>query len=337
MNSTVNIGVIGAGYWGPNLVRNFSSIDGCEVRYVCDLDEGRLAKIQSAYPLVRTTTSYTTLISDPEVHAIAIATPVFTHFELAYAALSAGKHVLLEKPMASTVKECDTLIELARSKGVHLLIDHTFLYTSAVSKIKELVDAGVLGDLYYFDSERINLGLIQPDVNVLWDLAPHDISIMNYLFEGSRPVSVFAAGTQHVTSNAHEMAHLTINYDSGLVGHIHASWLSPVKIRKILIGGSKKMVLYNDMEPSEKIRIYDKSVEVDLSTETPSAPVYRSGDIVIPALENSEALAKEARHFVACVRGSEKPFVDGEQGRDVIRILTACDESLRTGKVVPLV
>ncbi|MBI4122625.1 MAG: Gfo/Idh/MocA family oxidoreductase, partial [Parcubacteria group bacterium] len=276
------------------------------------------------------------LFSDTELDAVVVATPVSTHSSLASVALKSGKHVLLEKPMAATSRECDALAVLARERNRILMVDHTFLYTGAVRKIKELVERGELGELRYFDSERINLGLIQPDVNVLWDLAPHDISIMNHVFAGIRPVSVFATGTRHVSSHADEMAHLTVQFERGIVGHIHASWLSPVKIRKVLIGGSKKMVLYDDTHPSEKVKVYDKGVTIDFSSETPDTPVYRSGDVFIPKLDDEEALYREARHFIACIRGREFPLVDSQAGREVVRILEASDASMREGRIVYL-
>lgn len=332
----INIGIIGAGYWGPNLIRNFSSLKNCHVKYACDLDLDRLAPIERQYPGIKTTTQSQDLFEDTDLDAVVIATPVFTHFKLAQQALEAGKHVLLEKPMAVSVRECEFLCSLAGERELILMVDHTFLYTGAVRKIKELVQQGELGELYYFDSERINLGLIQPDVNVLWDLAPHDISIMNYIFAGIRPISVFAIGTRHVTKHAYEMAHLTVQFEKGIVGHIHASWLSPIKIRKILIGGSKKMIFYDDIHPSEKVKIYDKGVTIDFTQETSMTPVYRSGDVYIPQLETEEALLCEARHFLACIRGEEQPLTDASAGLAVVRILEAADASLNSGNAINL-
>lgn len=338
MTKNINIGVVGAGYWGPNLVRNFFLVENCTVKYVCDLDENKLKKIQKNFHGIFVTTKYEDLLNDPSVEAIVIATPVFTHHKIASLALQNKKHVLLEKPMASSIIECQDLINTATTNGRLLMVDHTFLYTGAVRKIKELIEKKELGDLYYFDSERINLGLIQPDVNVVWDLAPHDISIMNYLFAGARSVSVFATGTRHVGGNgdAQEMAHITVKFDSGIVGHVHVSWLSPVKIRKILIGGSKKMVIYNDIDPSEKVKIYDKGVLIGTSPESSMKPVYRSGDVTIPKLDEEEALLKEAKHFIACIGGDENPAVDGISGLDVVRILEACDRSIKEGKEIIL-
>jgi len=335
-NKLIAIGIIGAGYWGPNLIRNFSGLENCRVKYVCDLDINRLSPIARQYPNIKTTTLSQDLFGDAELDAVVIATPVFTHFKLAEQALEADKHVLLEKPMAASVRECEILRSLAEERKLALMVDHTFLYTGAVRKIKELVEQGELGELYYFDSERINLGLIQPDVNVLWDLAPHDISIMNHIFAGIKPVSVFAIGTRHVTKHAYEMAHLTVRFEQGIVGHIHASWLSPIKIRKILIGGSKKMVFYDDIHPSEKLKIYDKGVTVDFAQETSMTPIYRSGDVYIPRLDEEEALLREARHFLACIRAEAKPLTDASAGLAVVRILEAADASLNSGNAVTL-
>lgn len=237
--------------------------------------------------------------------------------------------------MASSIQECEELIEIAKQNNLILMIDHTFLYTSAVRKIKEIISKDELGDIYYFDSERINLGLIQNDVNVIWDLAPHDISIANYLFKDAEPTSIFCAGNNHINKKE-EMAHITINYSNGIVGHIHCSWLSPIKIRKILIGGSKKMILYNDIDPLEKVKIYDKNISVDINKETPSTPIYRGGDIYIPRLDIYEALRAECEHFLDCIQNAKPPFVDGTAGLEVVKILEACDRSLKEEKKIIL-
>jgi len=336
MERKINIAIIGIGYWGPNLIRNFSLLGDCRVKYACDLNAARLEALARQYPGIITTTHLQDLLADSELDAVAIATPVFSHFNLARQALDAGKHVLMEKPMAATVRECEELRLLAARRNLLLMVDHTFLYTGAVRKIRSLVRAGEIGEPYYFDSERINLGLIQPDINVLWDLAPHDISIMNYIFEGLRPVSVFAIGTMHVSHKVYEMAHLTVRFDGGVVGHIHASWLSPIKIRKVLIGGSKKMILYDDIDPSEKVKVYDRGVVVNFAQETPMTPVYRSGDAYIPQLDSEEALLREARHFIHCIRGEEQPLVDASAGLAVVRILEAADSSMNSRRVIEL-
>lgn len=334
--SSIRIAIIGLGYWGPNLVRNFFELDGCEVVYGCDADKSCFDRIQKQYPGVILTTNIQEIWEDESIDAVAIATPVHTHFALAQAALEHGKHVLLEKPMTRTVEEAESLIELAKQKKRVLAVDHTFLFTSAIRKIKELVERGELGDIYYFDSERINLGLIQKDVNVLWDLAPHDISIMQYLFAGAKPIRVFATGTNHIQKGVQEMAHLTVTFDSGAVGHVHTSWISPVKIRKVLVGGSKKMVLYNDMEPHEKVKVYDKGVDVQSDEITPFKPAYRSGDIYIPRLDQIEALRLVAQDFLDQINGAQSSVISAEKGREVVRILEACDKSMASGTAVAL-
>jgi len=333
---TINIGVVGLGYWGPNLLRNFLNTPGCRVKYGCDLRQEALNKLKLQHPTVKFTNRYGDILNGKDVDAVVIATPVSTHFELAKSALLANKHVLLEKPMASSAKECEELIEIAGKRNLILMMDYTFLYTGAIRKIKEIIDSKELGKIIYFDSERINLGLIQDDINVIWDLAPHDISIMNYIFEEIKPISIFAIGTNHINKNFEEMAHITIKFDSGAVGHIHVSWLSPVKIRKILIGGTKKMILYDDVEPSEKVKVYDKEIFLDLAQETPQKPIYRSGDVHTPKLEEMEALKLEVEHFIRCVNKEEVPLVDGRAGLGVVKILEACDKSLKEKKEIIL-
>lgn len=322
------VAVIGAGYWGPNLIRNFGNLKNCQVKYVCDLNEERLLNISQQFSFVTGTTNYQEVLHDSEVDAVIIATPVSTHFSLASQALRANKHVFVEKPMARSVAECEELIALSEEKNLLFAVDHTFLFTGAVEKIKQLIDTNELGDIHYFDSERINLGLIQPDVNVMWDLAPHDIAIMNYLFGGAKSVSVYATGTSLITKKYVEMAHITINFDNGSVGHIHVSWISPLKIRKILVGGSKKMIVYNDLEPSEKVKVYDKGVILDTESVTAFRPLYRAGDVYIPKLDETEALKKEAEHFVSSILNRSPLVSDGTVGREVVRILEACEKSL---------
>lgn len=329
------IGVIGCGYWGPNLVRNFFLLKNCAVKTVSDLKHENLDKINSIYPRIHTTKDYKEILNDKEIDAVAIATPLFTHYKLAKEVLLAKKHVLVEKPMASSVAECEDLIKIAKANGLILMVDHTFLYTGAVNKIKETVDSGDLGELLYFDSERINLGLIQPDINVIWDLATHDISIMNYIFN-KKALSVYAVASKHINKEVEEMAHITVKYEGGLVGHIHVSWLSPVKLRKVLVGGTKKMILWDDLSPSEKIKVYDKGVDIDLSKETPQTPIYRSGDIIIPKIDEQEALKVECKNFIEAITENKKPLTDGNGGLEVVRILEAADKSLETRKEVLL-
>ncbi len=322
------IAVVGAGYWGPNLVRNFSEVENCNVVVVCDLDKQRLARIKKRYPSVEVTMTYEDIVRAPDVDAIAIATPVCTHYELARRALEGGKHVLVEKPICTSVAEAAKLIRLAKDRNRILMVDHTFLYTGSVRKAKELISRGELGDLYYFDSVRINLGLFRPDVNVIWDLAAHDISIAHYLM-GEEPVKVSAAGRDFDNNGIPCMAYIGLRYKSGLVGHIHVSWLSPVKVRRIIIAGSKEMVIYDDVEPTEKVRVYDAAVEFDHSKETPLQPTYRMGDIRIPKLDQKEALLAEAEHFVDCILTGRTPLTDGELGLAVVKVLQACEISIR--------
>jgi predicted dehydrogenase len=326
----VGIGIVGLGYWGPNLIRNFSEVENCNVVMACDLDEDKLRPITRKYPSIQVTSRYDDLIKAPNVDAIVIATPVFTHYELVRKALERKKHVLVEKPMCATVKEAQNLINIARKNNKLLMVDHTFLYTSSVRKIKELVSNGELGDLYYFDSVRINLGLFQPDVNVVWDLAPHDFSIANYII-GEEPVSLSVLGKNVNDNKVACMAYITIKFRSGIIAHIHVSWLSPVKVRRIIVGGSKKMIIYDDVEPTEKIRVYDTSIQFDYTKENPLQPTYRLGDIHIPRLEQKEALWVEASHFVDCILKSKKPLTDAEAGLAVVKMLEASDTSLREG------
>jgi predicted dehydrogenase len=257
----MKVAVIGLGYWGPNLVRNFLGTDGIDGVIGCDKDAQRLANIKRRFPETELSDNYTDILRRDDVEIVAIATPVSSHFSLAKAALEAGKHCWVEKPFTATVAEAETLINLAAKKGLKIMVDHTFIYTGAVRKIKDLIDKGVLGDLYYFDSVRINLGLFQHDVNVVWDLAPHDLSIMDYLID-KRPVSVSAVGSCHIGNRLENIAYLTVNFDNDVIAHFHVNWLAPVKIRTVMIGGTKSMILYDDMENSEKVKVYDKGVEV---------------------------------------------------------------------------
>lgn len=326
----VKIGIIGAGYWGPNLVRNFFSLDNCEVKYICDLDSSKLAKIKKNYPYTLLTTNVDELFYDPELDAVAIATPTATHYPLAKKALEMGKHVFLEKPMAETSAQAKELIKIAQERNLVLQIDHPFIFYGPVLKIKELVDSGELGELYYFDSQRINLGLIQPDINVLWDLAPHDISILNFLYN-KKPKSVSAIGTRHITDDTEELAHMNIKYEDGFCAHIHVSWLSPVKLRQMIVAGDKKMVYFDDIAPSEKVKVYDKRIDLTKIEQDTFNPVYRSGDVYSPIYDQTEAVLKECQEFIDCIIYGKRPFSDGEFGLNVVRILEAADKSLARG------
>jgi predicted dehydrogenase len=324
----LRIGAIGYGYWGPNIVRNFSMANESQVTMVCDMNQQSLKKVKKAYPQMKVTTDVKELIKDPEVDAVAIATPVFTHYELAKMAIKAGKSVFVEKPFTYTVAEAEELIELARKKNQKIMVDHTFLYTGAVRKIKQLIEDGVLGDLYYFDSVRVNLGLFQHDVNVVWDLAPHDISIMHYLI-GEKPQAVVATGAGHFGRKLEDIAYLTVYYPRNVIAHISVNWLSPVKVRTTLIGGKKKMLVWNDLEPDEKIRIYDKGVDVKTKEGQYNLLVdYRSGDMWAPKIEHTEALRLIAEKFVDYVVNGGTVVNDGAAGLNVIKMLAAANHSL---------
>jgi predicted dehydrogenase len=326
----IRLGVIGYGYWGPNLVRNFADLADVRVAVVADSRPERLAQVARRYPGVRITTDAFDLIADPDVDAVAIATPVALHFELARAALLAGKHVLVEKPMASNSDEASRLIDEAGRRALVLMVDHTFVYTGAVQKMRELVTGGHLGSIYYYDSVRINLGLFQPDVNVLWDLAVHDLSIMDFVLP-QQPVAVSATGLAHVPGRLENIAYMTMFFDSPVVAHVHASWLAPVKVRRTLLGGSQKMIVFDDLEASEKIKVYDSGISVDPSPENVYQMLvgYRTGDMWAPKLAVSEALHVEAAHFVDCVAHGTRPQSDGEAGLRVVRLLEAASASMR--------
>ena len=328
----VRIGVIGYGYWGPNLVRNFYETPGAQVVCVSDKRGDRLKQVPVRYPTVKVTESFRELIDDPGVDAVVIATPVSTHFDLAMLALRAGKHVLVEKPMASTAEQAQQLIETATAAGLTLMVDHTFVYTGAVRKIRQYVDDGSLGEIYYYDSARVNLGLFQHDVNVIWDLAVHDLSIMDHVLP-YRPVAVSATGLGHVSGGKENIAFLTLFFDSPLIAHMHVNWLAPVKLRRTLIGASRKMIVYDDMEQSEKIKVYDKGITVNqqLNREKLHDILvgYRMGDVLAPHLDISEALRVEAAHFVECIEKKQRPITDAESGLRVVQVLEAATQSMR--------
>ena len=334
----IGVGVIGYGYWGPNLVRNFYEVPGSQVIAVSDLRSERLAQAQARYPTVRVTQDYRDLLADTAIDAIAIATPVSTHFELAMQTLRAGKHVLVEKPLAATSEQAVWLIEEADRRNRVLMVDHTFVYTGAVRKIRELVASNELGDIYYYDSVRVNLGLFQHDVNVIWDLAVHDLSIMDYVLP-SQPCAVCATGMSHVPGEPENIAYLTLFFDGCLMAHIHVNWLAPVKVRRTLIGGSQKMIVYDDLEPSEKVKVYDKGITINESPESIYQMLigYRTGDMWAPQLDMTEALRTEALHFIRCVEEGERPITDGEAGLRVVRILEAATQSMAgRGRLVEL-
>jgi predicted dehydrogenase len=327
--SNINVGVIGYGYWGPNIVRNFFGSSSCTVKMVADGRPERLNLLSKVFPSILGVKDAEEIIKNSDIDAVVIATPVFTHFELAKRVLLAGKHVLIEKPMTSSVKEADELINLAEQKGLTLMADHTFLYTGAVQKMKEIIESRVIGTPLYFDSSRINLGLFQPDINVLWDLAPHDISILSYLITET-PESINATGISHTRNKIENIAYLTVNYNSSFIAHFTCSWSSPVKVRQTLIGGDTKMILYNDLEPSEKVRVYDTGY--DHKTEEDKTRImvdYRTGDVHIPKLSTKEALAGVADDFIQSILQKKSPLSNAILGRSVVKILEASQESLK--------
>ena len=324
-----NVGIIGYGYWGPNLVRNFMGNKNFKVIKVADSRQERLELVKRQYPNVIAVSDTDDILSDPEVDAVAIATPVFAHFHLAKKALLNGKHVLLEKPMTATSQEAEELIGLAEQKGLTLMVDHTFLYTGSVQKIKSLINDNNIGKVKYLDSTRINLGLFQPDINVLWDLAPHDISILAYLLD-ENPFSLNTTGVSHTSNGLENIAYLTVNFESGFIAHFNCSWTSPVKIRLMLIGGDKKMIVFNDLEPTEKIKVYDTGYEIKNDDDRKKLLIdYRSGDIFIPKVPATEALALMVEDFAQAVLTGRKPIADHQSGLYVIKILEASAQSLK--------
>ncbi len=326
----INVGVIGYGYWGPNLVRNFMEVPGAKVKKVCDRRLERLPVVQNRYPSIEITADYRELLSDPTLDAIVIATPASSHFDLAIQALQAGKHVLVEKPLTDNSADALKLIAEARHRRRVLMVDHTFVYTGAVRKIHELIQSGDLGEIYYYESARVNLGLFQHDVNVIWDLAVHDLSIIDYLFT-KKPCAVSATGISHVPGEPENLAYLTLFFECNLMAHINVNWLSPVKVRRTLIGGSQKMVVYDDVEPSEKIKVYDKGITLKSDSESIYKMLisYRTGDMLAPQLDMTEALYTETMHFLDCINMGKTPITDGYAGLRIVQILEAATLSMK--------
>jgi predicted dehydrogenase len=321
--------IIGAGYWGPNLIRNFLAHDEIETVVACDIDDDRLGAMRRSFYGIETSNRAEEVIDRPDIDIVAIATPVSTHFELARRALEEGKHCFIEKPMTASASEAEELIEIADRRGAKLFVDHTFIYTGAVQKMKELISSGRLGEIYYFDSVRVNLGLFQHDVNVIWDLAPHDLSIADYLLD-ERPISVSAVGKCHVGNGLEDIAYLTLEYANSLIAHFSVNWLSPVKIRRTLIGGTRSMILYDDMETSEKVKVYDRGIDVTTREGVYSTLVqYRTGDMLSPKLDQIEALSTATRHFIDCIVNDKTPMTDGHAGLNVVSILEASAESIK--------
>ena len=333
----IRVGVIGYGYWGPNIVRNFHTNDGSEVAMVCDKNPKSLERLQKAFPSIPATTDPNEVLKSTKIDMIAVVTPVWTHYELAKAALENGKHVFVEKPFTCSSIQAQELIEIADRKNLKIMVDHTFLFTGAVKKIKELVDGGALGDLYYYDSLRVNLGLFQHDVNVIWDLAPHDLSIIDHVIK-ERPEAVVATGEMHL-NGVEDVAFITVYFPKRIIAHVNVNWLSPVKVRTTLIGGEKKMLVWNDLEADEKIKVYDKGVSMSTNPSNLHQLLvsYRSGDMWSPQLEQIEALRAETSYFVKCIEENKSPFNDGHAGLRVVRILEAAEKSVRSrGEAVVL-
>ena len=332
----LNIGVIGYGYWGPNIVRNFNGIDSARVVSLCDLNDGVLGKAKKLYPALSTTTDPSDVLSSKDIDAVAIITPVFAHFDLAKKALENGKHVFVEKPFTSTVAQAEELVELADKKNLKIMVDHTFLFTGAVRRIKEFVEEGSLGKLYYYDSMRVNLGLFQHDVNVVWDLAPHDFAIMDYVIP-EKPLALSATGEIHY-NGFEDIAYVTVYCENNVIAHFNVNWLSPVKVRMTLIGGDKKMLVWNDLEADEKLKVYDKGVDIKTRENVYDLLVsYRSGDAWIPRVQQIEALKAEAEYFVDCVENNKTPMNDGLAGLRVVKMLEAANESIKDkGRLIEL-
>jgi predicted dehydrogenase len=329
----INTGVIGYGYWGPNIVRNFASNPSINVKKVSDMAEDRLAVLRNNHPQIEAISDANLILNDPDIDLVAIITSTSTHFALAKQALENGKHVFVEKPFTATVAQAEELINIAEQKNLVIMVDHTFLFTGAVQKMKSIIESGELGDLYYYDSVRVNLGLFQYDANVIWDLAPHDLSIMNYLNTGVEPLSVNAVGADHIGKGYEDVAYLTVKCENNFIGHFHANWLSPVKVRKTLVAGNKKMLVWDDLEMDEKIKIYNKRVEeVQDKSEFYQLQVkYHSGEILVPVVEMTEALKLETAHLVDCILNNATPINGGKEGLDVVKILEASDISLKNG------
>jgi len=328
----INAAVIGCGYWGPNLIRNFMTCPETNLLWACDLDAKRLNRVLAPFPSVRQAMVFADILDDDAVEAVAIATPVGTHYSLAKAALQKGKHVLLEKPLAVSVSQGRELVELAAQKDLRLMCDHTFCYTGAVRKIKQIIDAGELGEILYFDSIRINLGLFQSDVNVIWDLATHDLAIVDFLFPGRNPMQVSAHGVAHAGNSIENIAYVTLTYPGNFIAHFHVNWLSPVKIRKTIIGGSKKMIEWNDLVPSEKIKVYDKGIEcspMEQDQKTQFMVSYRCGDIHSPQVDDVEALLLVVQEFARCIAEKRQPLTDGHAALRVLRVLEAAERSIK--------
>jgi len=336
--SKIRVAIVGCGYWGQNLIRNFAELDEVELEAVCDFDLPAMARIKRRYPAVELKPNYQDIINDPRIDAVVLATPVSTHYPFARKALVAGKHVLVEKPLATSTAQVLDLIEVSEKYNKTLMVDHTFLYTGAVRRMKALIDSDEVGNLLYFDSVRISLGLVQSDINVLWDLGPHDFSILNFLCPQD-PVSISAIGMRHMGCPFENIAYVSAQFEDSLIAHFHLNWLSPVKVRRTLLGGSKKMIVYDDMETSEKVKIYDKGISLNHDPEHRQRLLtgYRNGDMHAPNLDTAEALRLMARDFVQCIAEKRTPVSDGYFGYRVVRLLEAAQLSMKqNGRPVEL-
>lgn len=332
----IRIAVVGYGYWGPQIVRNFHNANDARVAVVCDKREESLRRAKETFPSVDVTTDIRQVLASPDIDAVAVVTPVWTHFELAKAAMENGKHVFVEKPFTATSAQAQELVELGAKKNLRIMVDHTFLFTGAVKKIRQLIANNELGSLYYYDSTRVNLGLFQHDVNVIWDLAPHDLSIMDHLIQ-DKAQAVVATGASHLNGKE-DLAYITVYFERNIIAHINVNWLSPVKVRTTLIGGEKKMVVWNDLEADEKVKIYDKGVQITARQGVYDLLVsYRSGDMWAPKIEQTEALRAECQYFIDCVEDGKEPFNDGQAGFKIVKMLEAADQSIKAkGRMVYL-
>jgi len=334
----IYIGIIGYGYWGPNVARNFNACKGANLVSICDLNRKRLDLAKSTYPFIKRYSDPKDLINSDDIDVVAVVTPVFTHYKLAKLALESGKHIFVEKPFTSNVAQAEELIELADKKNLKIMVDHTFLFTGTVRKMREIIESEELGSLFFYDSVRVNLGLFQHDINVIWDLAPHDFSIMNYLID-KNPSAVSASGRGHFENGLEDVAYIVVHFDNdGFIAHFHLNWLSPVKIRKTLISGNKKMMVWDDLSSDEKVKVYDKGVDIKNTEGIHNLLVsYRSGDMHVPKVDNTEALKLEVDYLVECIEKNIKPFNDGEAGLLVVNMLQAADKSLKNdGKKIRL-
>ncbi len=332
MEKNIGVGIVGCGYWGPNLVRNFRSLPGCTVKKICDQNQQRLNHMEETYPELETTSVFDEVVDDERIDAVAVATPVWTHYELAKKSLEAGKHTFIEKPMASTTEQCRELVELARERFLTLMVGHTYIYSTSVRKIREIVDSGDIGKLLYVNSQRLNLGLFQKDINVAWDLAPHDLSIILHVM-GLSPTSVNCQGKANVNTGIEDVSNLSLGFGNGGFATVQSSWLDPNKVRRMTFVGSSRMILFDDNEPIEKIRIYDKRVEAPPHYDTFAEfhYSYHYGDVCIPYLRHVEPLKTQCQHFLDCIRSGKKPLTSGIEGLQVVQILEAASNSLAMG------